>query len=42
MSKKPLYITSNGILFRKDNTIYFMNKEGKKYIPIETISEIIE
>ena len=38
--KNPLYITSHGILSRKDNTIYFINDDGKKQIPIHAISEI--
>lgn len=38
--KEPLYITSEGILIRKGNTLYFMNKEGKKALPIENISEV--
>jgi len=38
--KDPLYITSHGILMRKGNTLYFMNDEGKKAIPIHGINEI--
>jgi CRISPR-associated protein Cas1 len=38
--KEPLYITSEGILIRSGNTLYFMNKEGKKALPVENISEI--
>lgn len=38
--KNPLYITSHGVLSRKDNTIYFINEEVKKQIPIHAISEI--
>lgn len=38
--KEPLYITSEGILIRKANTLYFMNKDGKKALPIENISEV--
>jgi len=38
--KEPLYITLEGILFRKGNTLYFMNKDGKKALPIENISEV--
>ena len=37
---KPLYITSDGILSRRSNTLYFINKDGKRPIPIEIISEI--
>ena len=38
--KNPLYITSHGILSRKDNTLYFINEDVKKQIPIHAISEI--
>lgn len=38
--KKPIYIFSDGELKRKDNTIYFENEDGKKYIPIENTSQI--
>ncbi|MGB9840640.1 type I-B CRISPR-associated endonuclease Cas1b [Thermovenabulum sp.] len=38
--KKALYIFSSGELKRKDNTIYFENEEGVKYIPVENTSEI--
>ena len=38
--KNPLYITSHGILSRKDNTLYFINEDNKKQIPIHAISEI--
>ena len=38
--KQPLYITSEGVLVRKSNTIYFINKETKKPLPVERISEI--
>ena len=38
--KNPLYITSHGILSRKDNTLYFINQDVKKQIPIHAISEI--
>lgn len=38
--KNPLYITSHGILSRKDNTLYFINETDKKQIPIHAISEI--
>lgn len=39
--KKPLYLTSTGILYKKGNTIYFQNKEIKKALPINAISEIL-
>jgi len=38
--KKPIYIFKSGELHRKDDTIFFENKEGKKFIPIEQTSEI--
>ena len=38
--KTPLYITSHGVLSRKQNTIFFINKDGKKQLPIHAISEI--
>lgn len=38
--KRTIYIFSDGEIKRKDNTLYFETKEGKKYIPIENIQEI--
>ncbi|MDN5363126.1 MAG: CRISP-associated protein Cas1 [Eubacteriales bacterium] len=38
--KRTFYIFSNGELKRKDNTIYFENSEGKKFIPVENTNEI--
>lgn len=38
--KKPIYIFSSGELKRKENTIYFENEQGKKYIPVENTAEI--
>lgn len=38
--KKSIYIFSSGELKRKDNTIFFENEEGKKFIPIENTSAI--
>lgn len=39
--KRSYYIYNNGLLKRQDNSIAFMDEEGvKKYIPIETVSEI--
>ncbi|SFP76543.1 type I-B CRISPR-associated endonuclease Cas1b [Caldicoprobacter faecalis] len=38
--KKAIYIFSSGELKRKDNTIYFENEEGKKFIPVENTGEI--
>ncbi|NMB95374.1 MAG: type I-B CRISPR-associated endonuclease Cas1, partial [Clostridiaceae bacterium] len=38
--KKSAYIFNNGKISRKDNTVLFESEEGKKYLPIEDISEI--
>jgi len=38
--KRPIYIFSSGELKRKDNTIFFENEQGKKYIPVENTNEI--
>lgn len=38
--KKTIYIFNSGELKRKDNTIYFENEEGRKYIPVENMKEI--
>jgi CRISPR/Cas system-associated exonuclease Cas4 (RecB family) len=38
--KKNYYLMSDGILKRKENTLYFHNKEGKKPIPISKIYSI--
>jgi len=38
--KRSIYIFSSGELKRKDNTLYFENEEGKKYIPVNNTSEI--
>ena len=40
MVKKSVYVFSSGELKRKDNTLFIENEGGKKYLPIETISEI--
>lgn len=39
--KKTIYFTSNGILKRKDNTILFEGAEGRRFLPIEDIGEIM-
>lgn len=40
--KKTVYICSNGDLKRKQNTLFFENKDGtKKYIPIEDTNELM-
>lgn len=38
--KRPIYIFSNGELKRKDNTLFFENEDGKRYIPVNNTSEI--
>lgn len=40
MPKKNYYLVSDGILKRKENTIYFANEKGKKPIPINKIYSI--
>ncbi|AEG18426.1 CRISPR-associated protein Cas1 [Methanobacterium paludis] len=39
-TKKNYYLMSDGILKRKENTLYFVNKDGKKPIPINKIYAI--
>lgn len=38
--KEPLYINSNGILYRKQNTLKFQNKDVDTTIPIHAINEV--
>lgn len=38
--KETIYIFSSGELKRKDNTLYFESKKGKKFIPVEHTKEI--
>ncbi len=38
--KKPLYLTQEGIIKREANTVYFVNKDIKRALPVENISEI--
>jgi CRISPR-associated protein Cas1 len=38
--KKNYYLLSDGILKRRENTVYFINKDGKKPIPINKIYSI--
>ncbi len=40
MIKKTLYITENGVLYRKENTLYFQNTDKKIVIPISNFSDI--
>ena len=40
--KKTIYIFSNGMLKRKQNTLYFETAEGKrKYVPVENTGEMM-
>ncbi|RJO60658.1 type I-B CRISPR-associated endonuclease Cas1 [candidate division WS5 bacterium] len=39
--KKTMYLFSDGQLRRKGNTIYFETENGKRYLPVEDISEIM-
>lgn len=38
--KKNFHIVSEGILERHENTIYFINKNGKRPLPIENIQQL--
>ena len=38
--KKSIYIFSSGEIHRKQNTIYFEGERGKKYVPVENVSDI--
>jgi CRISP-associated protein Cas1 len=38
--REDFYILQDGILKRKENTVYFENKEGRKILPINKISSI--
>ncbi|MEM4361129.1 MAG: type I-B CRISPR-associated endonuclease Cas1b [Candidatus Anstonellaceae archaeon] len=38
--KKNFHIVSSGILERDENTIYFINKDGKKILPIDKIYQL--
>jgi CRISPR-associated protein Cas1 len=38
--KNPVYITSSGTLERHENTLRYYNETGKRFIPVETTSEI--
>lgn len=39
--KKRIYIFNNGELKRKHNTLYFETEQGKKFIPIEGVSDFL-
>ena len=38
--KKSIFVFSDGIFRRKDNTLYFESNDGKKFLPVEDIKEI--
>jgi len=38
---KTVYIFSNGILSRKGNTLCFKSEEGKRFLPVEDVQEIL-
>lgn len=38
--KKSIYVFNSGVFKRKDNTLYFENEDGRKYLPVEDIKEI--
>ena len=38
--KKNFHIVSEGILERQENTIYFINKGGKRPLPIESVQQL--
>ena len=40
MRKKALTLLSNGYLFRRENTLYFENANGKKPLAVEGIYDI--
>jgi len=39
--KKTIYVFNDGEFKRKDNTLYFESDEGRKYLPVEDVREII-
>lgn len=39
--KKTIYLLQSGELKRKDNTLFFEGKEGRKFIPVEDTKEIM-
>src|SRR5215203_113458 len=40
MSRKPVYIFNTGSLERHQNTLRFTTSGGKRFVPVETTSEI--
>lgn len=39
--KKTLYFFSDGLLQRKDNTIFFETAAGRRFLPVEDVAEIM-
>lgn len=39
--KKTIYVFNDGEFKRKDNTLFFQTGEGKRFIPVEDVKEII-
>lgn len=39
--KKTLYFFSNGEIQRKDNTIFFESETGRRFLPVEDVSDIM-
>ena len=38
--KKTLYVFNDGEFKRKDNTLFFQNEQGRRFIPVEDVQEI--
>lgn len=38
--KKSIYVFNSGVFKRKDNTLFFENDQGRKFLPVEDIKEI--
>lgn len=41
LMKKTIYVFNDGEFKRKDNTLFFETEDGKKYLPVEDVKEII-
>lgn len=39
--KKTIYVFNDGEFKRKDNTLFFETEQGKKFLPVEDVKEII-
>lgn len=40
MTRRNYYLTTDGLLKRKENTVYFLNKDSKRPLPINKIYSI--